>query len=52
MMTAELQTLSNAELRLELAETEAFRPKTLKAICQKRSRIEAVTNILLERGAF
>jgi hypothetical protein len=47
-----LNELSNVELRLELAEAEYQRPKTLKGICQKRNRIAAVTALLVERGAF
>jgi hypothetical protein len=49
---ANLRELSGCELRLELAEAVAERPRTLKAIIFKRNRIAAVTAALVERGAF
>jgi hypothetical protein len=44
--------LSNAELRLELAEAEALRPATIVGQCRKKNRIEALTAELLNKGAF
>lgn len=47
-----MNALSSAELRLELAEAESERPRTIKASIIKRDRIKAVTRELIERGAF
>lgn len=44
--------LSSCELRLELAEAVADRPKTIRGITLKKNRIRAVTKELVERGAF
>lgn len=44
--------LSSAELRLELAEAEYERPKTLRAIVLKKNRIRAITAELVQRGSF
>lgn len=47
-----LADLSGVELRLELAEAEAERPRTVKGVCFRRSRIRAVTAELVSRGCF
>lgn len=47
-----LSDLSNAELRLDLAEAEAERPRTIVASCRRKNRLEALTAELLRRGAF
>lgn len=44
--------LSNAELRLDLAEAEAVRPATIRGVCLKKNRKAAITAELLRRGAF
>jgi hypothetical protein len=44
--------LSSTELRLDLAEAEATKAKTLRAISLKRNRISEITNELLKRGAY
>ena len=49
---ADLRALSSCELRLELAEAEYEKPKTLRAIHLKRDRIGLITNELLRRGSF
>lgn len=48
----DLRELSSCELRLELAEAEAERPKTIVAACRKKNRIRAVLAELIERGSF
>jgi len=47
-----LDDLSSAELRLELAEAEAERPKTIVGACRKKNRISRITQILVDRGSF
>lgn len=48
----DLRDLSGAELRLELAEAEASRSRTIKAKLARRDRIKAITRELVERGCF
>lgn len=43
---------SSCELRLDLAEAEAEKPKTINGICRKKNRIRAITAELLARGSF
>jgi hypothetical protein len=47
-----MKTLSNAELRIELACAEAERPTTIVGQCRKKNRIRDFTEALVERGAF
>lgn len=47
-----LADLSSAELRLELAEAEASRPRSHRATWIKKDRVAAVTKELVERGCF
>jgi hypothetical protein len=47
-----IHDLTSVELRLDLAEAEAFRPATLRAITLKRNRIRDLTRELVERGSF
>jgi hypothetical protein len=48
----DLRDLSSAELRLELAEAEADRPKSQVGFTRKKNRIAAITRELCQRGAF
>jgi len=44
--------LSSAELRLDLAEAEAERPKTIRGCVLKKNRIRDLTHELVQRGSF
>lgn len=44
--------LSSVELRLELAEAEAIRPRSIVGDIRKRHRISDITNELCKRGSF
>lgn len=48
----DLRDLTSAELRIELACTEAERPRTWKGALLKKDRIAAITRELVERGSF
>jgi hypothetical protein len=49
---AKLRDLSGAELRLELAEAEAERPRSWRGSWLKKDRIAAATAALVEKGCF
>jgi hypothetical protein len=44
--------LSSAELRLDLAEAVASRPRTWREVWLKKDRIRDLTNELIKRGSF
>lgn len=44
--------LSGTELRLDLAEAQYERPKTLVGITRKKNRIREITAELVRRGSF
>jgi hypothetical protein len=47
-----LSDLTSAELRLELAEAEASRSRTIRAKFARKDRIRDITRELVARGAF
>lgn len=44
--------LTNAELRLDLAEICAQKSNSIRAVMMRRNRIKAITAELVQRGAF
>ena len=51
-MSTDFIHLSSCELRLELAEAEASRSRTIKQSILRRDRIKSITHELIERGAY
>lgn len=47
-----IMAMTSIELRLQLAEAQAHRPRTLREIWLKKDRIRDLTNELVQRGAF